>query len=83
MPQAGLRSSEIFCVTEKLSSADAAEPVSAVASPRFNPRFEWLKWSKMRSVGGAFVALRMKKFIDPCQMKCLHKKILSCEKNMI
>ena len=31
--------------------------------------------------GGAFVALRMKKFIDPCQMKCLHKKILSREKN--
>ena len=31
--------------------------------------------------GGAFVALRMKKFIESCHIKCLHKKILSREKN--
>lgn len=30
--------------------------------------------------GGAFVAFRMKKFIDPCQMKCLHKKSFHVKK---
>ncbi len=40
----------------KLSSTDAEEPVSEAVSSRFNPIFEWLKWSKMQLGGGAFVA---------------------------